>query len=92
MVCVVQLEATLGAHVTWAEATIVSAPPFARPVRLRSTYEGSQTDPRLLLPLVLSGTGNGELAVLTRAVVCADDGTSCPKASKLLHATLHAPR
>ncbi len=92
MVCVVQLESTLGSHITWAEATILSAPPFARPVRLRSTYEGAKTDPRLVLPLVLTGTGNGELSVLTRAVICADDGTSCPKSSQLLQTTLHVPR
>jgi len=75
--CVVRLR-PVGGTLHFSDALVLSAPPFAPPVRDRVAVrdakrsDGAGAD----LPLVLAATGDGdgELYVLARATVCSERG------------------
>ncbi|MFZ5890337.1 MAG: hypothetical protein ACOY0T_04645 [Myxococcota bacterium] len=70
--CALKVTAPAGARLAWVDALIVKTPPFARALRTRISHQAAanQSQAELLLGLVASGEGNGELAVRARAVVC----------------------
>jgi hypothetical protein len=73
VLCELEVEVTRG-RLVWADALVVRAPDFARPLRARvgpSNALGA-TDRRLRLPVALAATrsGRGELEVRARAVAC----------------------
>ncbi|HET9959150.1 MAG TPA: hypothetical protein VFQ61_31885 [Polyangiaceae bacterium] len=87
VLCVVKFEPSHAAHITWAEASIVAAPPFTSPVLPKATYrESAIKKAHLRLVLLPKGAGQGTIVVKGRGVVCAGDGTSCPHFSKTLSA------
>lgn len=88
ILCELDVEAR-GAKLRWADALVVRAPDFARPLRARIGAEQAnlRTDSRVRLPLALLGTrtGTGELIVRGRAVVCSlqGDDRSCRAETQL---------
>jgi len=71
--CDLTVRARAGTLLDWADALVVAAPSFARPLRSRvAPRERRSGVPSVDLPfaLVAAGTGRGELRVRARAVVC----------------------
>jgi len=70
-----------GGRLEWADALVVSAPEFARPLQSRvgAAQATRGSDGSLRLPLALAATrhGSGELRVAARAVVCDSDRRRC---------------
>ncbi|HKQ71292.1 MAG TPA: hypothetical protein VJT73_18240 [Polyangiaceae bacterium] len=90
MVCTVALQPSATSHITWAEASVVLAPPFVQAVRSKATYTGgAPKNPQMYLVFTPNGTGDGSLIVHVNAIVCADNGTACPAASKVLQLPVH---
>jgi hypothetical protein len=75
--CELEIEVAEG-RLAWADALVVRAPPFARPLRARvSPRQASQRlDRRVRLPISLAATasGKGTLEVKARSVVCLRTG------------------
>jgi hypothetical protein len=71
VLCVVRLR-PLGGSLHWSDALVISAPPFATPLRDRVTDAKRNDDAGADLPLTLAATGDGEgeLYVIGRATVC----------------------
>jgi len=73
--CVVRLR-PVGGSLHWSDALVISAPPFAPPLRDRvvSTQAKRNDDAETDLPLTLAATGDGdgEVYVMGRATVCAE--------------------
>lgn len=67
-------ERPLGGKLRWGDVIVLSAPPFAPPLRTRlATGDASRHDSEgadFLLALAATGDGIGHLRVLARAVVC----------------------
>jgi hypothetical protein len=80
VLCALRLSPPAGQRLVWADALIVQAPPFARPLRSRVSSErfaaASETERRLALALVASEAGTGTLAVRARVVICRERGDS----------------
>lgn len=75
VVCAVELSAPAEQRIAWADALILSTPPFARPLRSRVTARSDESSTiRLPLALVLDGPGQGLLRVRGRAVLCSRGG------------------
>ncbi len=72
---------TTSARLVWADALVVNAPAFARPLRSRVALqlEAGTSAASSKLALVGSAPGKGELTVLVRAVLChgAPSGEVC---------------
>jgi hypothetical protein len=76
VVCAVELTAPAEQRIVWADALILSTPPFARPLRSRVTARSDESSAlRLPLALVLDGPGSGLLRVRGRAVLCSRGGS-----------------
>ncbi len=78
VLCELRFSANAGQRLAWADALVVSTPPFARPLRSRVTPErfketGSQ-ERKLSLAFVADRGGVGQVAVKARAVVCEGEG------------------
>lgn len=71
-------ERALGGKWTWGDVIVVSAPPFAPPLRTRvAAGDSSRSDADgadFALALAATRDGTGELRVLARAVVCGASG------------------
>jgi hypothetical protein len=67
-----------GGTLRWSDAIVVSAPPFAPPLRTRvAAADAKRSDADgadFSLALAATGDGVGELKVLGRATVCGDGG------------------
>jgi len=67
-----------GGKWTWGDVIVVSAPPFAPPLRTRvAAGDASRSDADgadFALALAATADGSGELRVLARAVVCGPSG------------------
>src|SRR5689334_21776506 len=75
--CVVRVR-PVGGALRWSDAIVLSAPPFAPPLRTRVAMgDGKRSDADgadFSLALAATGDGVGELKVLARATVCGDGG------------------
>jgi hypothetical protein len=62
----------------WGDVIVLSAPPFAPPLRTRiaagDASRSDETGAEFALALAATGDGSGELRVLARAVVCGETG------------------
>jgi hypothetical protein len=71
-------ERPLGGKLRWGDVIVLSAPPFAPPLRTRlATGDASRSDEDgadFLLALGATADGIGKLRVLARAVVCGQTG------------------
>jgi hypothetical protein len=81
IVCGLSARAASG-KLVWADALVVRAPAFARPLRSRVVAELSADHPNLAsakLALVATELGQGELELRVRAVVCREgpNGEAC---------------
>lgn len=78
--CELDLRAPEGARLSWADALVVSAPSFARPLRSRvpATRE-ADGGARAALALLVRAVGSGSLLVLGRAVVCSTGEAKQPE-------------
>jgi hypothetical protein len=67
-----------GGKWTWGDVIVVSAPPFAPPLRTRvAAGDASRSDADgadFALALAATADGSGELRVLARAIVCGSSG------------------
>jgi len=74
VLCTVEMRSKRTARIDWADALVVSAPDFARPLRSRvaadRVHSGSDDVARVALALVVTGQGRGVLRVRARAVLC----------------------
>lgn len=71
--CAVAVEVAKDQRLSWADALVVRAPAFARPLRSRVSQRklsGKDSKAEVLLALLASGTGRGTLTVRARVVVC----------------------
>jgi hypothetical protein len=75
--CLVRVR-PVGGALLWSDAIVVSAPPFAPPLRTRvAVGDAKRNDAEgadFSLALAATGDGVGELKVLGRATVCGDGG------------------
>jgi hypothetical protein len=75
--CIVRVRAVRGS-LRWSDAIVLSAPPFAPPLRTRvAAGDAKRSDAEgveFSLALAATGDGDGELHVLARATVCGDGG------------------
>jgi hypothetical protein len=71
-------ERPVGGKLSWGDVIVVSAPPFAPPLRTRvGASDATRNDAEgadFALALAATGDGTGELVVLARAVVCGQAG------------------
>lgn len=83
VLCELEIEVRSG-RLAWGDALVVGTPAFARPLRSRVGVREAttKTERRLELPLafVATETGEGEIEVLARAVLC----TPRPESSREL--------
>jgi len=73
VLCSVEVRGLRTARMAWADALVVAAPEFARPLRSRVAaprLEPSSKSARIALALVATGEGRGTLRVRARAVLC----------------------
>jgi hypothetical protein len=75
--CTVRVRST-GGKFSWGDVIVLSAPPFAPPLRTRvAAGDASRSDAEgadFELALAATGDGSGELRVRARAVVCGETG------------------
>jgi hypothetical protein len=75
--CLVRVR-PVGGRLEWSDAIVLSAPPFAPPLRTRlavgDTKRNDAEGADFSLALAATGDGVGELKVLARATVCGDGG------------------
>lgn len=78
VLCELKYTANAGARLVWADALVVDAPSFARPLRTRVTperfKETSAAERKLSLGFVAEKSGVGQVRVKARAVVCSGSG------------------
>lgn len=78
VLCELKFAAQPGARLVWADALVISAPDFARPLRARiapERFKGAGTGERKLsLGFLAAQTGVGRVVVKARAVVCRGEG------------------
>jgi hypothetical protein len=71
-------ERAIGGKFSWGDVIVLSAPPFAPPLRTRvAAGDASRSDAEgadFELALAATGDGSGELRVRARAVVCGEAG------------------
>jgi hypothetical protein len=92
VLCMVQIDVDPRAHITYAEARLLSAPSFLKQVGRSPRFEDSmQRLPNLKLGFVVNGGGTGQVVVEARAVVCQDNPV-CPHVSKVVSAVVSAPK
>lgn len=86
-VCKVTATPSLLSHITYSRADVLQAPPFLKVVIGTVEYSSERdTRPRLNLAFVAKGKGSGDVVVKVQAMVCADNGTSCPGLSRVVTA------
>jgi hypothetical protein len=77
VICTVK-ERPVGGKLSWGDVIVLSAPPFAPPLRTRvAAADASRNDPDgadFGLALAATSDGQGELRILARAVVCGAPG------------------
>jgi hypothetical protein len=77
MQCLVRVR-PIGGSLRWSDAIVLSAPPFAPPLRTRvAVGDAKRNDPEgadFSLALAATADGVGELKVLARATVCGVGG------------------
>ncbi len=70
--CALEITPPPATRLSWADALVVTAPAFARPLRVRvhraALPESGKVE--ILLALMASGPGSGQLSVRARGVVC----------------------
>ncbi len=75
--CIVRVR-PVGGELQWTDAIVLSAPPFAPPLRTRvakgDARRHDSEGAEFSLALAATGDGVGELKVLARAAVCGDGG------------------
>jgi hypothetical protein len=92
VLCVVPVDVDARSRITYARATVVSAPSFLQQVGGVATFSDStQRLPKLKLGFVARGGGVGEIVVEANAIVC-QDNPHCPHVSKLVSATVKVPK
>ena len=85
VVCHVDANPSVLTHITYARADVVQSPPFLKVVVGSVDYsESRDRKPRLNLAFVAKKAGSGDVIVKVQAMVCADDGSSCPSLSRAL--------
>jgi hypothetical protein len=91
--CLVRVR-PVGGSLRWSDAIVLSAPPFAPPLRTRVAVgdakrnDGEGAD--FSLALAATGDGVGELKVLARATVCGDGGCRPVQAEGVARVTVGA--
>jgi hypothetical protein len=94
VLCELRWSAPPGLRLVWADALVVRAPEFARPLRSRVTPERlkevGSSERTLRLAFVATSAGVGQVMVRARAVVCRGQGEqeSCHPESQDLTAEL----
>jgi len=84
-VCRVTAKPSLLSHITYARADVVQAPPFLKVLIGSVDYSDTRdTKPRLRLAFVGKSKGSGDVIVKVQAMVCADNGTSCPALARVV--------
>ena len=72
------LERPMKGKLSWGDVIVLSAPPFAPPLRTRiaagDATRRDESGAEFALALAATGDGSGELRVLARAVVCSERG------------------
>jgi hypothetical protein len=88
-------ERPIGGKWSWGDVIVLSAPPFAPPLRTRiAAGDASRTDPEgadFGLALAATADGTGELRVLARAVVCGPVGCRPVRAEATAKVLVGAP-
>ena len=78
VLCELTYTATPGARLVWADALVIAAPDFVRPLRSRVTperfKEAGMAERKLNLAFVAAKSGTGQVTVRARAVVCRGAG------------------
>ena len=78
VLCELKYSASAGARLAWVDALVTVAPDFVRPLRSRVTperfKEASGSERKLQLAFVAAKSGNGQVTVRARAVVCRGAG------------------
>lgn len=88
-VCYVKPKASLLSHITYARADVVQAPPFLKVLIGSVDYsETRDRQMRLNLAFVGKSKGTGDVIVKVQAMVCADNGTSCPALARVATARI----
>jgi hypothetical protein len=88
-VCRVTAKPSLLSHISYVRADVVSAPPFLKVVIGSVDYASDRdTKQRLNLAFKGKGKGSGDVIVKVQAMVCADNGTSCPALSRVVTARI----
>ena len=78
-VCRVTVRPSVLSHISYARADVIKAPPFLNVLKGSVDYSNERdTRPRLNLAFAAKSKGSGDVVVMVRAMVCADNGTSCP--------------
>jgi len=87
VVCHVTAKPSILAHVTYARVDLVQAPPFLKVVVGSVDYSDSRDkQQRLNLAFIAKRGGTGDIVAKVQAMVCADDGSSCPALSRAVTA------
>jgi hypothetical protein len=88
-------ERPIGGKFSWGDVIVLSAPPFAPPLRTRlGAADASRSDAEgadFGLALAATADGAGELRVLARAVVCGDSGCRPVRAEATAKVLVGAP-
>lgn len=93
VVCFVTAKATPQSHVTYSRVDLIKAPSFLK-VLVGSTEYNADRDlePRLRLAFVAEKSGTGDVLAQVQAMVCADNGSSCPALSRAVTTKISAVR
>ena len=84
-VCQVTARPSLLSHITYARADVVQAPPFLKVLIGSVDYSDSRDrQQRLKLAFVAKRKGSGDVIVKVQAMVCADNGSSCPGLARVV--------
>jgi hypothetical protein len=92
VLCFVPVDVDARSRITYAQASVLKAPPFLQQVGGMATFSDStQSLPKLKLGFVARGAGSGTILVEAKAIVC-QDNPFCPQVSQLVSATVNVPK
>ena len=88
-VCHVTAKPSLLSHITYARADVVQAPAFLKVLVGSVDYsETRDRQAKLNLAFVGKSKGSGDVVVKVQAMVCADNGSSCPGLARVVTARI----
>jgi hypothetical protein len=93
VVCLVSAKPTPQSRITYSRADLVQAPPFLKTLIGSVDFSDSRDKrPRLNLAFRAERPGTGNVIVKVQAMVCAEDGSSCPNVQRVVVASVTVAR